>query len=100
MIQEVSAREETIVWREVRRRVGLPWDARSHRLGGWTLSAQPDDSPCFISGRGARVLAQRAGQLIDLGSMGELHPEVLESYKLIHPAAVFELDLAQLAARV
>jgi phenylalanyl-tRNA synthetase beta chain len=60
---------------------------------GWQLDAEPDGSGCFIPGRGARVLACRDDQRIAVGLMGELHPEVLERSKLVHPVSVFEVDL-------
>jgi phenylalanyl-tRNA synthetase beta chain len=66
---------------------------------GWSLRAEADDAGCFIAGRGARVLACRDGQTLAVGVMGELHPEVLERYKLVHPAAVFEVDLDALVSR-
>jgi phenylalanyl-tRNA synthetase beta chain len=64
---------------------------------GLGLRVEPDATPTFISGRGARVLAVRDGTEQAVGRMGELHPEVLESYKLVHPVAIFEVDLEALA---
>jgi len=32
----------------------------------------------------------------DVGTMGELHPEVLENYGLKHPGSVMELSLKKL----
>jgi phenylalanyl-tRNA synthetase beta chain len=66
---------------------------------GWRLSVRPDSSPCFIPGRGARVVALRGDEQLDLGLMGEIHPQVLENHKLVQPVAVFELDLGALDAR-
>ncbi len=63
---------------------------------GWQLEAEPDQAGCFIPGRGARVVACRGQERRQVGKMGELHPQVLENHKLIHPAAVCELDLAAL----
>jgi phenylalanyl-tRNA synthetase beta subunit len=31
--------------------------------------------------------------------MGELHPEVLEGHKLVHPVSLFEVDLSILGRR-
>ena len=64
---------------------------------GWELEARPDASPCFIGGRGAAVVARRGDRALVVGKMGELHPEVLERFKLAQPTAVFELDLALVA---
>jgi len=66
---------------------------------GWTLRTVPaDGAPCFIPGRGARVLATPVdgGEENEVGLMGEVHPQVLENYKLVQPAAVFEVDLSRL----
>jgi phenylalanyl-tRNA synthetase beta chain len=64
---------------------------------GWELVTEPEELPCFIPGRGARVVVTRGELRRVAGVAGELHPEVLEHYKLVHPAAVFELDLTVLA---
>jgi phenylalanyl-tRNA synthetase beta chain len=64
---------------------------------GWRLEVEADDSPLFITGRGAVVVASRAGERRTVGRMGELHPEVLENHKIVHPASVFEVDLEKLA---
>jgi len=66
---------------------------------GWGLSAEPDDDPVFIPGRGARILAVRGEERLAVGSMGELHPEVLETQKLVHPTAALTLDLDALGCR-
>ena len=60
---------------------------------GWQLATEPDAAPCFIPGRGARVLAVRGEERRAIGRMGELHPEVLERHKLVHPVSVFEIEL-------
>lgn len=64
---------------------------------GWHLAAEPLSLPCFIPGRGAQVLAIRDNQTQKVGIMGELHPQVLENYKLVHPVSIFEIDLELLA---
>ena len=63
---------------------------------GWTLEVEADDRPLFIPGRGARAIACRGDERRAVGWLGELHPEVLERFKLVQPASVFELDLATL----
>jgi phenylalanyl-tRNA synthetase beta chain len=63
-----------------------------------TLTVAPDDAPLFIPGRGAKVIAQRGDASVEIGRMGELHPEILERYKLIYPVAVFEVDLPHMCA--
>jgi len=48
------------------------------------------DWPLFIPGRGAELL-DRAGERI--GVVGEVHPEVLTRYRIIHPVALAEMTL-------
>ena len=63
---------------------------------GYQLKAVPSDDPLFIPGRGASVLAVRGEHSLPVGLMGEVHPQVLESFKLVQPASVFELSLEAL----
>jgi len=63
---------------------------------GWRLEAQPDPALCYIAGRGARVFAVRGDERYEVGTMGELHPAVLENHKLVHPVSLFEVDLTAL----
>ncbi len=48
------------------------------------------DTGLFIPGRGASVVING----IRAGMFGEVHPEVLEKYHLVHPVALFEVQLA------
>lgn len=64
---------------------------------GWQMVVEPSSDGLFIPGRGARLFAIRGSERRDVGLMGEVHPEVLERHKLIHPAAVLEVSLAALA---
>ena len=48
------------------------------------------DWPLFIPGRGAEML-DGAGERI--GVVGEVHPEVLTRFRVIHPVAVAEISL-------
>jgi phenylalanyl-tRNA synthetase beta chain len=67
--------------------------ARSIGLGPLTFVPEINE-PAFHPGRTARVLA--AGT--DLGVLGEIHPEVLESYHLPERVVVAEIDLERVAA--
>ena len=42
------------------------------------------------------LLRHFSGEERVVGELGELHPEVLEAFKLRHPAALFEIDLTTL----
>ncbi|MCK5798624.1 MAG: phenylalanine--tRNA ligase subunit beta [Deltaproteobacteria bacterium] len=64
----------------------------------WTLETAPSDHPSYIPGRGADIIAVRGDERRVVGTLGELHPEVLEHFKLVQPASVFEVDLAKLRA--
>jgi len=45
--------------------------------------------PSFIEGRVGNIIANR----VKVGVLGEIHPKVLESWKLENPAAAFELNM-------
>ncbi len=62
------------------------------------LTAEPLDNGLFTPGRGAKLLlAQADGKQKEIGQLGEVHPQVLERFKLSHSTVVFELDLEGLA---
>jgi phenylalanyl-tRNA synthetase beta chain len=63
---------------------------------GWSVRTVNAELPQFLSGRGARIVAIQDGTEREVGELGELHPEVLDAFKLRHPAAYFELDLTTL----
>lgn len=69
-------------------------DAFVHELG-CAVTYRPVEHPSFVPGRVA-ALHGPAGAW--LGTLGELHPEVIESYGLRHPVAVVELSLEKLLA--
>jgi phenylalanyl-tRNA synthetase beta chain len=54
---------------------------------GAALAYRPASARLFLPGRGAEVLAR--GRRI--GLVGEVHPEVLERFRIVHPVAVAEL---------
>jgi phenylalanyl-tRNA synthetase beta chain len=60
---------------------GVPLDAAAR--------FEPDDAPLFLPGRGARLVAAEA----PAGRLGEVHPAVLERYRIVHPVVVAELVL-------
>jgi phenylalanyl-tRNA synthetase beta chain len=60
---------------------------------GLGIDVRPMDSGLFLAGRGAYLLATGPDGPLEVGLMGEVHPEVLENLKLVQPAAVLELDL-------
>ena len=57
------------------------------------IATEPSAAELFISGRGASVVAVRDKTRRAVGRLGEVHPQVLENFKLVHPTALFELDL-------
>jgi phenylalanyl-tRNA synthetase beta chain len=64
---------------------------------------QPTSHPSFIPGRAAALVtepSQAGGAGQTAGFLGELHPEVLESYGLRHAVAVLEVDLVALMTPV
>jgi len=66
---------------------------------GWELQTRPSDSPTYLTGRGATLVARQAAQELVIGELGEVHPEVLESFHLRCPVSLFELELGQLLSR-
>lgn len=54
------------------------------------------EHPSFIKGRHASIMA--AGR--EIGLIGEIHPQVLNNWKLEIPAAAFELDLAAIFSKI
>ena len=63
------------------------------------LEAVPLECGLFTPGRGAKILLVKDGsEPTEIGQMGEVHPAVLERFRLTHPTAVFELDLEALAS--
>jgi phenylalanyl-tRNA synthetase beta chain len=63
---------------------------------GWGVRTCSAALPQFLPGRGAKIVAVRRGTEREVGEVGELHPEVVEAFKLRHPAALFEVDLTTL----
>ncbi|AEA46860.1 phenylalanine--tRNA ligase subunit beta [Archaeoglobus veneficus] len=56
----------------------------------WSVAESSDDA--FIEGRRADIVVD--GKKV--GVFGEIHPEVLENFKLATPVVAFELDLSEL----
>ena len=56
----------------------------------WTIEVKTDES--FIQGRSVKILIKN----VELGIVGEIHPEVLNNFELENPTCAFELDLQDL----
>jgi phenylalanyl-tRNA synthetase beta chain len=56
--------------------LGVPWQI------------QPTSNPSFIEGRAGKVLIDG----IEMGLVGEIHPLVLEAWKLENPTVAFEVN--------
>jgi len=56
-------------------------------LKKWQI--KPTDHPSFLKGRAAKIYLK----LIELGVLGEMHPEVLNNFELENPIGAFEIDL-------
>lgn len=69
-------------------------DAFVHEMGA-EYGVQPTEHPSYIAGRAA-ALHNAHGERI--GTMGEVHPEVLENHGLKHPVSVLEMSLEALLA--
>ncbi|MEW6252506.1 MAG: hypothetical protein AB1716_17860 [Planctomycetota bacterium] len=69
-------------------------DAFVHELAR-AVEVRPVEHPGFIPGRAAALHGPDGAWI---GTMGEVHPEVLENYGLKHPVAALEVSLGRLAA--
>ena len=65
---------------------------------GFRLETKASQDSAFLPGRGAEVWGHKDGKALQLGLLGEIHPQWLEHYGLGHPVAAFELDFQLLAA--
>lgn len=75
-------------------------DAFAHELDA-PLEIRPTEHPSFIPGRAAALftagpVSSQSSEPEQIGVMGEVHPEVLESYGLKHPVAAMQLSLEKL----
>ncbi len=63
---------------------------------GGTIKTIPTENPAFIPGRVAMIHAVINDKEIVMGIMGEVHPQVLENFKLVYPVSTFEIQLGPL----
>ena len=63
---------------------------------GWGIRTATLDADTYLPGRAARIFAVKDGEEVLVGELGELHPAVLDAFRLKHPAAMFEIDLTTL----
>ncbi|MBN1800586.1 MAG: phenylalanine--tRNA ligase subunit beta [Candidatus Lokiarchaeota archaeon] len=56
------------------------------------LNVEPVDDSTYIKGRCGKILFKK----VKIGEIGEIHPEVIENYKLEFPVVAFEIDLQKL----
>jgi len=61
---------------------------------GFNFDLRPTSNPSFLEGRAATILIQQS----DVGTIGEIHPRVIENWKLENPVTATELDLSRLFA--
>jgi phenylalanyl-tRNA synthetase beta chain len=59
---------------------------------GLQFALRPADHPSFLEGRTGSILIGDQ----EVGVIGEIHPQVIENWKLENPIAAMELDLDQL----
>lgn len=62
----------------------------------------PVEREYLISGRGAAIMAEAKKpsspeKSVEIGTLGELHPSVLENFKIVNPVSFFELDLSMIS---
>lgn len=59
-------------------------------LKNWQIAAKRH--PSFLDGRTAAINFRRR----EIGTMGEIHPEVLNNFELENPTSVFEIDIEEI----
>lgn len=59
---------------------------------GFNFSLKATSNPSFLEGRVGSVLVNEN----DVGTIGEVHPQVIDNWKLEHPVTAIELDLTGL----
>ena len=59
---------------------------------GFNFTLKTTSSPSFLEGRIGTILVREN----DVGTIGEIHPQVIENWKLEHPVTAMELDLTKL----
>jgi phenylalanyl-tRNA synthetase beta chain len=78
------------------REMGLLTAPASVAQSGRGLRFESFESPAFVPGRCARVLARHEDREVSWGILGEVHPAVLESFGIGQPTALLEVDLSVL----
>jgi phenylalanyl-tRNA synthetase beta chain len=48
--------------------------------------------PTFFPGRQARIVLKG----LEIGTMGIIHPEVLDNFDLMYPVSAFEIDIQKI----
>ncbi|MCP9455070.1 MAG: phenylalanine--tRNA ligase subunit beta [Nitrospira sp.] len=61
---------------------------------GITYVLEPISHPSFLEGRVGKIVASNT--MLELGLIGELHPEVLERWQIAVPVTAFEINLSRL----
>ncbi len=64
---------------------------------GWQLRTPAASWGSCLPGRAAEIVALRGEERRVVGRMGEVHPQVLEAFRLRHPTVMFELELMRLS---
>jgi phenylalanyl-tRNA synthetase beta chain len=59
---------------------------------GFNFTLKNTSNPSFLEGRVGTVLVHEN----EVGTIGEVHPQVIENWKLEHPVTAMELDLSKL----
>ncbi len=66
-------------------------EALLHNMGLKRWEIKPTRHPSFLEGRAAAIYLKR----IEIGVLGEIHPEVLNNFELENPTSAFEMDIEE-----
>lgn len=57
---------------------------------------EPNNFEIFIKGRSGNVVISKNNEKINCGFIGEIHPEIIEKFKLRHPVVLMEINISDL----
>jgi phenylalanyl-tRNA synthetase beta chain len=68
-------------------------EALLHNMGLKRWEIKPTKHSSFIEGRAAAIYLKR----MEIGVLGEIHPEVLNNFELENPTSAFEIDIEEIS---
>ncbi|KNH05302.1 phenylalanyl-tRNA synthetase beta subunit [Perkinsela sp. CCAP 1560/4] len=63
-------------------------------VNDWFLRSNKTETTTYMEGRGAEICIRDGSEIVSLGNMGVIHPQVLENFGIPFPCAYFEISLS------